>query len=73
MVESDHVKRIVDASVEKANGELARYENIRKYTILAQEFSIEGDELTPTMKIKRAVVIENYGSTIEEFYSEGSA
>jgi long-subunit acyl-CoA synthetase (AMP-forming) len=70
VLESDHVRSLVAKSVEDANGELARYENIRRYEILPGEFTEERDELTPTMKIKRRVVLEHYADVIEGFYAE---
>lgn len=67
--DSDHVRKRVDEAVQRANSELARYENIRKYEILPAEFSIESGELTPTLKIKRREVFANYESIIEGFYA----
>jgi long-chain acyl-CoA synthetase len=69
---SDYVKQRVEESVNQANSELARYENIRKYEVLPAEFTIESGELTPTMKVKRSVVLENYASIIDDFYKEVS-
>lgn len=63
-----HVQQGVDA----ANLELARYENLRKFTVLPLDFTVEGGELTATQKIKRRVVNENFSAEIEAFY-EGLA
>ncbi|MFP6581187.1 MAG: long-chain fatty acid--CoA ligase [Candidatus Hydrogenedentota bacterium] len=68
--ETESIQSRIEDSVNQANSELARYENIRKYEILPEEFTIESGELTPTMKIKRRVVFENYDSVIEGFYAE---
>ncbi len=59
----------VDAEVKKSNESLARYESIRKFTLLPIDFTIEGGELTPTQKIKRRVVNEKYAAEIEAFYA----
>ncbi len=59
----------VEAGVEKANGELARYESIKKFTIIPVDFTIEGGELTPTQKVKRRIVNEKYEAEIEAFYA----
>lgn len=48
----------------------ARVEQIRKFTLLPQEFSIETGELTPTLKIKRKVVNTNFAKIIEGMYQE---
>ena len=54
--------------VDEANSELARYESIKKFELIAQDFTVEGGELTPTQKIKRRVVNEKFGDLIEGFY-----
>jgi long-chain acyl-CoA synthetase len=59
----------LQAQVDQANSKLARYETIKKFTVLPQDFTIEGGELTPTMKVKRKVVNEKYASEIEAFYA----
>ena len=59
----------VQEGVDRANAELARYENVRKTTILPLDFTVEGGELTPTQKIKRRIVNEKYAAEIEAFYA----
>jgi long-chain acyl-CoA synthetase len=70
IVGSDTVRARVEAAVDRANSELARYENIRKYHVLEREFSIETGEMTPTMKLKRKVIEQNHAYIIEGFYEE---
>jgi long-chain acyl-CoA synthetase len=48
----------------------ARVEQIRRFTILPREFSIDTGELTPTLKIKRKVVGKNYAVEIDNMYKE---
>ena len=63
-------RKYIEDQIEKAvNAELARYETIKKFTILPQDFTIEGGELTPTQKVKRKVVNEKYSDQIEQFYA----
>ena len=56
--------------VDEVNKLFARVENVRKFKILPGDFSVEGGELTPTMKVKRRVVDEKYGEIIESMYAE---
>jgi long-chain acyl-CoA synthetase len=43
---------------------------IKKWRILPVDFSVEGGELTPTLKLKRDVVLKKYGGLIEQMYQE---
>ena len=56
--------------VEAINKDLARVQQIKKIKILPRDLSIEGGELTPTMKVKRRVVNDKYKTEIEAFYAE---
>ena len=59
----------VRKAVSRANKQLAPFEQIRKFRILERDFAIDQGELTPTMKVRRAKVIENFRSTIAEMYA----
>ena len=49
---------------------LAKYERIKKVALLENEFTIEGGELTPTLKVKRRVIDDKYRDVIEKIYEE---
>jgi long-chain acyl-CoA synthetase len=70
IIASDMIRDRVQAAIDRANVELARYENIRKYEILQREFSIDSGEMTPTLKLKRKVIEKNHEQLIESFYEE---
>jgi long-subunit acyl-CoA synthetase (AMP-forming) len=55
--------------IDGVNARLARVQAIKKFKVIPREFTIEGGELTPTMKVKRKVVTEKYKSEIEKLYS----
>jgi long-subunit acyl-CoA synthetase (AMP-forming) len=59
----------VQAGVDRANEQLARVEQIKKFRILPTDWEPGGDELTPTMKLKRKPIHEKYADEIEELYS----
>jgi long-chain acyl-CoA synthetase len=59
------LSRIVDT----VNSHLARVETVKKFTVLPKPFSIDGGELTPTLKVKRKVVHEKYAREIEAMYA----
>ncbi len=54
--------------LDEVNTTLARVQTIKKFTILPIEFSVEGEELTPTMKLKRRIINTKYAKEIEEMY-----
>jgi len=60
----------VQAEIDKANEELARVEQIKKFKLLPAEWQPGGDELTPTMKLKRKPIAEKYAQEIEELYGD---
>jgi len=60
----------VEKAVENANAQLARYEQVKRFHILDQEFTVETGEMTPTMKIKRNVVAKKYADILEALYQE---
>ena len=63
--------RIIDLmqrQIERLTPNLARYEKIKKVALLENEFTIEGGELTPTLKVKRRVIDQNYRDLIEKLY-----
>ena len=59
----------VKRAVAKANKQLAPFEQIRKFRILDRDFSQDAGELTPTMKVRRVKVIENFRHHIVEMYA----
>ncbi len=63
------VQAAVQAAVDKGNAELARVEQVKKFTILPGDWAPGGDELTPTMKLKRKPIAEKYSGQIEGMYS----
>jgi long-subunit acyl-CoA synthetase (AMP-forming) len=59
----------VQAGIDEANGHLARVEQIKKFTIVPEDWLPGGDELTPTMKLKRKPISVKYEAEIEAMYS----
>lgn len=57
--------------IERVNAGLPSYERIKKIAVLEHELTMEGGELTPTLKVKRRVVSEMYKDRIEAMYAEG--
>ena len=67
----DHeIRRLLHAHIEQAQVSIANYEMIKRFTILAEPFSMENGELTPTLKIKRNVVYKHYAQAISDMYAD---
>jgi len=66
--DDDKLHAFMMEQVEKVNGDLARVQTIKKIKILPSELTIEGGELTPTMKVKRKIVNQKYQEFIDGFY-----
>src|SRR3954451_17534906 len=69
LVENEQVIEAVQKEVDAANEQMARVEQIKKFKLLATEWEPGGDELTPTMKLKRKPIGEKYKDEIEALYS----
>lgn len=64
----DETKKLVAQAVERANGKLANYEQVKRWAVVGDEWSDKTGELTPTLKIKRKVLEDRYKAVLEGFY-----
>ncbi|MGB7477838.1 MAG: long-chain fatty acid--CoA ligase [Polyangiales bacterium] len=70
---NEEVKRYIEQEMQEVcNKKVARYQTIKKIKILPSVFSVDGGELTPTLKVKRNIVNEKYAAEIAAFYAEGA-
>ncbi|MEX1309268.1 MAG: long-chain fatty acid--CoA ligase [Candidatus Sulfomarinibacteraceae bacterium] len=65
-----NVKALFDEVVNGANASLARYEQIKKTLVLPTALSIEGGQLTPTLKVKRRVVEQQFADLVDGLYED---
>jgi long-chain acyl-CoA synthetase len=63
------VRAELQACVDEVNDRLARIEQIKRFAVLDHDLTQAGGEMTPTMKIKRAVVVDRYAQLIDDLYS----
>ncbi len=64
------VRAFLQKRVDKVNGHLATFEQVKKFILLGRDFSQESGELTPTLKVKRKVMVEKYGATLDALYEK---
>jgi long-chain acyl-CoA synthetase len=73
LVEDPGVLSLFKQAIEILNGDEPHERQIRAFRLLTEDFSIDGGELTPTLKIKRRVVVSKYRDVIDEMYAEAAA
>jgi long-chain acyl-CoA synthetase len=69
IVASQEAETMVEGYVKELNAKLNRWETIKKFTILPRDLTIEDGEMTPSMKIKRGGVEENFAEAIDKMYA----
>ena len=68
LAENPEVERLIHEEVDKANGLFARVESIRRFRLLTKELDHDDDELTATMKVRRANIYRKFEAEIEALY-----
>jgi long-chain acyl-CoA synthetase len=63
------VQGLVQEIVDGINADRSRYEQVRRFSILPRDFTMEDGELTPTLKLKRRVCVEHFADELEELYA----
>jgi long-chain acyl-CoA synthetase len=69
LVEHTEVRAEVQRAMDDVNSRLSSFETVKKFAILERDFTIEGGELTPTLKVKRKVVSDRYKKLLEDLYA----
>src|SRR5207253_10113286 len=68
LVANDKVKQLFQTEIDRFNKNLDRQEKIRRFSLLPRDFTIDDDEITPSLKVKRKVIDKKYKSLIDEMY-----
>jgi long-chain acyl-CoA synthetase len=66
----ERVRTLIQGVVDDANRERSRFEQIKRFEILARDFTMDDGEVTPTLKLKRRIVEEHFAESIERLYAE---
>jgi long-chain acyl-CoA synthetase len=69
VVARPETERLIEAAVAAVNEELSRPEQIKRFAILPREFSQEEGEVTPTLKLRRKVIVDHFADEIDRLYS----
>ncbi len=68
LVSKEEIYEIIDKEVATLQKDLSNYERVRKFVLLSKPLSLEGGEMTPTLKMRRNVIEDKYQNLIEEMY-----
>ncbi|MFC6268006.1 AMP-dependent synthetase/ligase [Frigoriflavimonas asaccharolytica] len=69
MVNSDKIKQFYDEKIDEIQKKLSGFEKVKKFVLMSAEFEIGSGEITPTLKIKRNVVMKKYAEIIDKMYN----
>jgi long-chain acyl-CoA synthetase len=70
LVGHDRVKSLIQSELDRFNQNLDRQEKIRRFALLPRDFTIEEDEITPSLKVKRKVIDKKYKHVIDKLYED---
>jgi long-chain acyl-CoA synthetase len=70
IIKNDVIKKRIFQEIEMLNKELAQYEKIKAPELLSREWSIEKNELTPKLSLKRKVILSENKALIDKIYQE---
>jgi len=69
LVQNPKVKELYGNRIKELNKNYPPYKTIKYFAVIANDFSIDGGELTPTLKLKRKVILDKYKDLIEDLYA----
>ncbi|MCX7764481.1 MAG: long-chain fatty acid--CoA ligase [Bacteroidia bacterium] len=70
LVHHPRIVELIQSEVDRINEQFSQFERVKKFVLLTKEWTIEGGELTPTLKLKRRVLLAKYKEAIEALYAE---
>ncbi len=73
LTQDPKVHRLIQEEIQRLSHDLASFERVRRFSLIDQEFTVETGELTPTLKVRRRVVMEKYKDLIEVMYHTSDA
>jgi long-chain acyl-CoA synthetase len=67
-LDATQLRDAVQAAVDDVNRERSRYEQIKRFAVLPRDFTLEHDEVTPTLKLRRKVILDHFAADVDELY-----
>ena len=69
LLKHSEIIKMFEQRIESLQKELAHFEQVKKFTLLSQAFSVKLGEITPTLKLRRKIIMERYRHIIDSMYS----
>lgn len=69
LLKKSHIRELFEEKLEQLQHSLANFEKVKKFKLLAEDFSMNLGELTPTLKIRRQIIINHFSPLIDEMYA----
>ena len=70
LTQEEEVQNLLQGYIDEVNQDLAPYETVKKFAVLPTDFTVDSEELTPSLKVKRRVIQKRYEELIDGFYAE---
>jgi long-chain acyl-CoA synthetase len=70
LLQTPEIQRLIRGEINQYSTDFADFERVRMFTLLEEEFTQESEEMTPTLKLKRSVVMENHKAAIDQMYGD---
>jgi long-chain acyl-CoA synthetase len=70
LAEDERVRELIQSVVDEVNADRSRYEQVKRFVILPRDFTMDAGEVTPTLKLKRRVVLEHFADSVERLYGD---
>lgn len=70
LLQTQEIQRLIRGEINQYSSDFADFERVRMFTLMAEEFSEESGEMTPTLKLKRSVIMENHKAAIDQMYGD---
>ncbi len=70
LLQKPEILKLIEERIKKAQADMAKYEQVKRFKLIRKGFTIESGELTNTLKMRRAVIMQKYKSLIDEMYTE---
>ncbi len=70
LIDNNRVHALLREEIDRTTKDFAQYERVKKFALLADEWTVETGELTPTLKCKRKIILKNYAEKVDAMYTD---